>query len=168
MFLCRPTAGETRSCVRGFSSFLRHRLSHFSVKIRRAGVGTHFCMHKHFYEQSEFWQTVRDEEAAEKAKAAQQAEKMDVDPQPDTKAAQFDPIDPIDSRHSFESSPRSLTPRQVAYSFKQPDARIANLLVRLVGVPHFAPILLDLKLPRDLRILQRLIAGSFPSVSGSW
>lgn len=33
-----------------------------SVKVRRGGVGTHFCIHKYFFERSSSWKAIRDEE----------------------------------------------------------------------------------------------------------
>ena len=34
------------------------------VKLRRAGVGANFCVHKHFYERETMWTDIRDEAAA--------------------------------------------------------------------------------------------------------
>ena len=33
------------------------------VKVRRGGVGTHLCLHKHFYDTSPRWREVREEES---------------------------------------------------------------------------------------------------------
>lgn len=53
-------------------------------------------MHKHFYERSEFWKGVRDEEATEKAAAQQEDEKPD---EPVVEPSESIRFDPIDSRH---------------------------------------------------------------------
>jgi oxalate---CoA ligase len=32
------------------------------VKVRRGGVGTHFCIHKYFFDRSPSWKAIREEE----------------------------------------------------------------------------------------------------------
>lgn len=34
----------------------------FSVKVRRGGVGTHFVIHRHFFDRSPHWKAIREEE----------------------------------------------------------------------------------------------------------
>lgn len=67
-----------------------------SAKVRRGGVGTHFCIHKYFYDRSPSWQAIREEE--NKAKEAEtKVEAADVeDMDDDDYILRFSPID---SRH---------------------------------------------------------------------
>lgn len=66
------------------------------AKVRRGGVGTHFCIHKYFYDRSPSWQAIREEE--NKAKEAEtKVEAADVeDMDDDDYILRFSPID---SRH---------------------------------------------------------------------
>lgn len=76
----------------------------FSVKVRRGGVGTHFCIHKYFYERSPSWKAIRDEETraqgVHKKPAANAQVEMDT---PDIDEDAVDPdfleFSPIDARH---------------------------------------------------------------------
>ncbi|KAJ2930499.1 hypothetical protein H1R20_g6596, partial [Candolleomyces eurysporus] len=68
------------------------------VKVRRGGVGTHFCIHKYFYERSSDWQAIREEEtqAEEAARKGETAPEVDDEDDANSAALQFTPID---SRH---------------------------------------------------------------------
>lgn len=71
------------------------------MKVRRGGVGTHFCIHKYFFERSSSWKAIRDEE--------NQAENLQVKTQhPELDPAEEDAdiedpnslnFTPIDARH---------------------------------------------------------------------
>ncbi|KAF6766510.1 hypothetical protein DFP72DRAFT_866743 [Ephemerocybe angulata] len=68
------------------------------AKVRRGGVGTHFCIHKYFYDRSPSWQAIREEET--------QAEESQVKPDRvidaedlDTTSPSVLQFSPIDSRH---------------------------------------------------------------------
>ncbi|KAL1739503.1 hypothetical protein HDZ31DRAFT_26240, partial [Schizophyllum fasciatum] len=68
------------------------------VKVRRGGVGTHFVIHKYFFERSPSWQAIREEELraqdGAKAKAAQSDDPVDEDPaMADWHNLNFSPID---------------------------------------------------------------------------
>ncbi|KAJ7785880.1 hypothetical protein B0H16DRAFT_1488336 [Mycena metata] len=43
------------------------------VKVRRGGVGSHFCIHKYFFDRSESWKAIREEETRAAAEARPQA-----------------------------------------------------------------------------------------------
>jgi transcription factor C subunit 3 len=68
------------------------------VKVRRGGVGTHFCIHKYFYERSSDWQAIREEEtqAEEATRRGDIAPEVDDEDDANSAALQFTPID---SRH---------------------------------------------------------------------
>ena len=72
-----------------------------SMKVRRGGVGSHFCIHRYFFERNPSWKAIRDEET--------QAENLQVKiqhPEVDFMQEDFDVEDPnslnftpIDARH---------------------------------------------------------------------
>ncbi|KAF8649735.1 hypothetical protein AX16_005506 [Volvariella volvacea WC 439] len=70
------------------------------VKVRRGGVGTHFCIHKYFFERSPSWQAIRDEElqAKEDAQTIPAPEPNELE---DENTITTQPLDftPIDARH---------------------------------------------------------------------
>lgn len=71
------------------------------MKVRRGGVGSHFCIHKYFFERNPSWKAIRDEET--------QAENLQTKPRnPDDGSLQEDldiedpsslNFTPIDARH---------------------------------------------------------------------
>ncbi|KAJ7071454.1 hypothetical protein C8F01DRAFT_1110582 [Mycena amicta] len=70
------------------------------VKVRRGGVGTHFCIHKYFFERSDLWRAIREEET--RANAALEAD--DNPDVPEEDGEQPPPVldlgfTPIDARH---------------------------------------------------------------------
>nr|GAT43664.1 predicted protein [Mycena chlorophos] len=71
------------------------------VKVRRGGVGTHFCIHKYFFERSELWREIREEES--RATAALEAEEVADVPEEDGEQPAAPKVDldftPIDARH---------------------------------------------------------------------
>ncbi|GLB36492.1 putative B-block binding subunit of TFIIIC [Lyophyllum shimeji] len=71
------------------------------VKVRRGGVGTHFVIHKHFFDRNPSWQAIRDEEIrAESSQDVAPATAAEV-PQEEDKSAVIQSLDfsPIDARH---------------------------------------------------------------------
>ncbi|KAI5829674.1 hypothetical protein K523DRAFT_416530 [Schizophyllum commune Tattone D] len=68
------------------------------VKVRRGGVGTHFVIHKYFFERSSSWQAIREEELR-----AQEGEKAKATQPTDDDPAMNDwhnlDFSPIDARH---------------------------------------------------------------------
>jgi len=73
----------------------------FSVKVRRGGVGTHFVIHRYFFERSPSWNAIREEEnSAELArKGADQPKLDDLDEEEKDKEAESLHFTPIDARH---------------------------------------------------------------------
>lgn len=65
------------------------------LKLRRGGVGSHFCVHKYFYENSELWKAVREEERRLQARPGDNEEAESGDGPVD--AADF--TGPIDAKH---------------------------------------------------------------------
>ncbi|KAJ6519412.1 hypothetical protein C8R45DRAFT_1066116 [Mycena sanguinolenta] len=72
------------------------------VKVRRGGVGTHFCIHKYFFDRSEFWKGIRDEETRATADVGTPSSApipttsvppFEEDPPPEHPDLDFPPID---------------------------------------------------------------------------
>ncbi|KAF7306563.1 B-block-TFIIIC domain-containing protein [Mycena indigotica] len=70
------------------------------VKVRRGGVGTHFVIHKYFFDRSELWKGIREEEsrATAELQAEEVAEAPDEDGEQDPAALNLN-FAPIDARH---------------------------------------------------------------------
>jgi hypothetical protein len=83
-----------------FPPFLDHA-SHrsVSVKVRRGGVGSHFCIHKYFFDRSASWKAIREEETAAEAvgppvaPSATDVQDEDASPPPTINGLNFSPID---------------------------------------------------------------------------
>ncbi|KAF9478011.1 hypothetical protein BDN70DRAFT_809556 [Pholiota conissans] len=71
------------------------------VKVRRGGIGTHFCIHKYFFERSSSWKAIRDEEAqAENSHAKTQQFEQDLaEGDGDIEDPNSLNFTPIDARH---------------------------------------------------------------------
>ncbi|KAJ7124740.1 hypothetical protein C8R43DRAFT_31912 [Mycena crocata] len=69
------------------------------VKVRRGGVGSHFCIHKYFFDRSASWKAIRDEEtqATEESEATTKTTSTEVPEEDrsleDTRGLKFSPID---------------------------------------------------------------------------
>ncbi|KAJ7042665.1 hypothetical protein C8F04DRAFT_1390618 [Mycena alexandri] len=68
------------------------------VKVRRGGVGSHFCIHKYFFDRSESWKAIREEETRAAAEARPQASPSAVVQEedgivPEPAGLHFSPID---------------------------------------------------------------------------
>ncbi|KAJ7456579.1 hypothetical protein FB451DRAFT_1048140 [Mycena latifolia] len=69
------------------------------VKVRRGGIGSHFCIHKYFFDRSASWKAIREEEhrAEAESEAPAQAPSTDIQDEDgsvaDIKALNFSPID---------------------------------------------------------------------------
>ncbi|KZT22146.1 hypothetical protein NEOLEDRAFT_1138493 [Neolentinus lepideus HHB14362 ss-1] len=77
------------------------KLEHI-VKIRRGGVGSHFCIHKYFYDRSPLWKQIREEEERGQ-NVAEDVEEDQGDLGDDGQSQISGPsevhFDPIDARH---------------------------------------------------------------------
>ncbi|KDQ54862.1 hypothetical protein JAAARDRAFT_352005 [Jaapia argillacea MUCL 33604] len=74
------------------------------VKIRRGGVGSHFCIHKYFFERSPLWKQIRDEEAKGKQDAVDVEQSQTIGEGEEAEETQSAAttllrFDPIDARH---------------------------------------------------------------------
>ena len=102
-----------------------------SVKVRRGGVGTHFVIHKYFFERSPSWQAIREEELR-----AQEGEKAKATQPTDDDPAMNDwhnlDFSPIDARH-LSSYPlvrnRVVSLLKASRNHMHPTT---NLLIRIV------------------------------------
>ncbi|KAJ7275459.1 hypothetical protein B0H12DRAFT_1087414 [Mycena haematopus] len=70
------------------------------VKVRRGGIGSNFCIHKYFFDRSELWKTIRDEETraaaqipSQAAPTATSALSHEEDAPPELPDLDFSPID---------------------------------------------------------------------------
>ena len=102
-----------------------------SAKVRRGGVGTHFCIHKYFYDRSPAWQAIREEED----KAEETGTKVEVPDAEEVEERNDDVLhfSPIDSRHL---SSLALVKARVVKLLRASQNRIHaanNLLITLVG-----------------------------------
>jgi len=87
-------------CQRSFRLILHTLLTR--VKVRRGGVGTHFCIHKYFFDRSPSWKAIREEELhADDADNAFQEPTTELPNDEEHRA--IDPksleFTPIDARH---------------------------------------------------------------------
>ena len=82
----------------------------YVVKLRRAGVGANFCIHRHFFERDEHWQGIQAETLASTSSSAlptstpapeTKEDDEDEEYQPDAEVAPPTDVtfDPIDARH---------------------------------------------------------------------
>ncbi|KAF9056480.1 hypothetical protein BJ165DRAFT_1433822 [Panaeolus papilionaceus] len=71
------------------------------VKVRRGGVGTHFCIHKYFFERNASWKAIRDEEieAEESLQSQRQLEDEEKDEEDGLSHHEHLNFTPIDARH---------------------------------------------------------------------
>ncbi|KDR85305.1 hypothetical protein GALMADRAFT_52101 [Galerina marginata CBS 339.88] len=70
------------------------------VKVRRGGVGTHFCIHKYFFERSSSWKAIRDEETqAETLQVKKQSCEIGSGEEDDLEDSKVLEFTPIDARH---------------------------------------------------------------------
>ncbi|KAJ7693612.1 hypothetical protein B0H17DRAFT_1059213 [Mycena rosella] len=73
------------------------------VKVRRGGVGSHFCIHKYFFDRSASWKAIREEETLAEAEAeapSKQVTTTDVqDEEESVLEARALNFSPIDARH---------------------------------------------------------------------
>ncbi|SJL05812.1 uncharacterized protein ARMOST_09148 [Armillaria ostoyae] len=108
------------------------------VKVRRGGVGSHFCIHRYFFDRSPSWKAIRDEESNAAASLKPEF------PPGDTEAADEDNISPevralnftpIDARH-LSSLP--LIRARVLNLLKVSKNQIhpANNLIVTIGFKH--------------------------------
>lgn len=109
------------------------------MKVRRGGVGTHFCIHKYFFERNSSWKAIRDEE--DQAANAQSKDQsisirgLDKFSEEDSDTEDSDSLNftPIDARH-LSSYP--LISARVIRLLKASKNRIHasnNMLITLVG-----------------------------------
>ncbi|KAK0198496.1 hypothetical protein F5146DRAFT_1158718 [Armillaria mellea] len=108
------------------------------VKVRRGGVGTHFCIHRYFFDRSPSWKAIRDEESNAAGPLKPEFSSGDADAadedniSPEVRALNFTPID---ARH-LSSLP--LIRARVLNLLKVSKNQIhpANNLIITIGFKH--------------------------------
>ena len=112
--------------------------SSFRLKVRRGGIGTHFVIHKYFYERDTSWQQIREEENKAEAEAstktqpsAEDGDSLEIS----TASLEFEPMD---SRH-LSSLPllRSRIVKLLKAS-KNHIHQSNNILTTLVRISRFS------------------------------
>jgi hypothetical protein len=140
----------------------------YSKKVRRGGVGSHFCIHNYFYERSPLWQQIREEEmrATDDAQPALQTPSS-----PDTSTNLMSTsmaFDPMDARH-LSSLP--LVRARVVKLLKGSRNCMHpcnNILLKLVcTLPNLSISASDDHLNRDFLSPQRQTDASSKLVFGS-
>lgn len=119
------------------------------VKLRRAGVGANFCIHRHFFERDAQWQGIQAETLASTSAAPNTSaptltpapdakDEDDEDYQPDAEAV-VPPtdvtFDPIDARHL---SSLALVKARIVKLLKSAQGNVypaQNLIVTIVRMP---------------------------------
>ena len=97
-----------------------------SVKLKKAGVGANFCIHKYFFERSDTWKNVR----AEANDVKQESDNEDEPMEDGTESKVL--FDPIDSRH-LSSLPLIRTRlEKLLKSTPSNIHKFANLIVAIV------------------------------------
>lgn len=106
------------------------------MKVRRGGVGTHFCIHKYFFDRSPSWKAIRDEETrAEDTQKKAESRKTESPNEEEDGNKNIQSLDftPIDARH-LSSLPliRARVVKLLKASRNQMHAS-NNMLITLVG-----------------------------------
>jgi len=70
-----------------------------SLKVRRGGVGTHFVLHKYFYERNPSWKAIRQEEQEAEQVKIEKNEANDDEDQNSLEEHKLLNFTPIDARH---------------------------------------------------------------------
>jgi len=70
-----------------------------SLKVRRGGVGTHFVIHKYFYERNPSWKAIRQEEQEAEQVKMEKSEINDDEDQSSLEEHKLLNFTPIDARH---------------------------------------------------------------------
>jgi hypothetical protein len=138
------------------------------VKVRRGGVGTHFCIHKYFFDRSPSWKAIRDEEIrAEDSHQKTESRKAEFPDEEEDGNTDIQSLDftPIDARH-LSSLPliRARVVKLLKASRNQMHAS-NNMLITLVCPRNnaylFWPTLNCLSFDRGSRTRLKQIVGSF-------
>ena len=112
-----------------------------SVKVRRGGVGTHFCIHKYFFSRSLSWKAIRDEEI--EAEALNQSKSMgepDLIENEDVQGSQSLTFTPIDARHLSSLPLISARVVRLLKASKNHIHASNNMLITLVRYSSFSLI----------------------------
>lgn len=136
------------------------------MKVRRGGVGTHFCIHKYFFDRSPSWKAIRDEETrAEDTQKKTESRKTEFPGEEEDGNTNIQSLDftPIDARH-LSSLPliRARVVKLLKASRNQMHAS-NNMLITLVGnllTVRNRPIF-NISFYRVSPIQRKLIVGSF-------
>lgn len=109
------------------------------MKVRRGGVGTHFCIHKYFFERNSSWKAIRDEEdQAANSQSKDQSisiQGLDKFPEEDSDTEDSDSLNftPIDARHLSSLPLISARIIRLLKASKNHIHASNNMLITIVG-----------------------------------
>lgn len=116
-----------------------------SVKVRRGGVGTHFCIHKYFFGRSLSWKAIRDEEIeAETLNLNKSMGEPDLVENEDVQGSQSLTFTPIDARHLSSLPLISARVVRLLKASKNHIHASNNMLITLVRYSSFSIIISNL------------------------
>jgi hypothetical protein len=131
------------------------------VKLKKAGVGANFCIHKYFFERSDTWKTVKAEEKSVTQENEQDEEPGDDGTEPSVR------FNPIDARH-LSSLP--LLRSRLAKLLKNCPSNMhkyGNLVVAIVRARMLGSVHQSLTSFRAFVIPPKQSVGSFILAFGS-
>ena len=112
-----------------------------SVKVRRGGVGTHFCIHKYFFDRNLSWKAIRDEEIeAEALNLNKSMGEPDLVENEDLQGSQSLTFTPIDARHLSSLPLISARVVKLLKASKNHIHASNNMLITLVRYSSFSII----------------------------
>jgi transcription factor C subunit 3 len=76
-YLVKQLVDLNLMCVSFLGYFIILNTFCFSVKVRRGGVGTHFCLHRYFFDRDPSWKNIREEESNAELRSTKQEESGD-------------------------------------------------------------------------------------------
>lgn len=109
------------------------------VKLRRAGVGTNFCVHRYFFERESTWREIREEAGdAEEAAGGKEDGRGEDDGEEDEDEGEGDStppavhFEPIDARHLSSLSLIKTRVIKLLKQYKDHTYPVQNLVVSIV------------------------------------
>ena len=114
------------------------------MKVRRGGVGTHFCIHKYFFDRNLSWKAIRDEEIeAEALHLSKSVGEPDLAEDEDIQDIQPLTFTPIDARHLSSLPLISARVVRLLKASKNHIHASNNMLITLVRCPSFSTLVIS-------------------------
>ena len=136
------------------------------MKVRRGGVGTHFCIHKYFFNRNLSWKAIRDEEfEAETLQLSKIMGEPDVVEDEDFQDLQPLTFTPIDARHLSSLPLISARVVRLLKASKNHIHASNNMLITLVRCSVSSIISHLIVSSRDFQIQQKQTVDSFKAGS---